>query len=433
MKKTSVLLLLVAVLFSLFGFSAAALADNSSSNKITIKGSEVKGWTQEDFNDLTIFASGQSASYKEKDIYIDMDAYNYIVEKGYYLRVKTPTLILAFYPSMFNTTELTQAKATGSNVTLLLALDEGFYFDPWRITAKNNMSGYQAIGNYGLNMEAWILLDGAKTYQLKNLSKPVKVEYEYTWQNYYTTYNEASISFYWIDYDTALATENGKWSKVAGTADTVNDVVSANLSSGYGAYMLFAAPKSTSSATTTTTNTASSLSGHWAQAAIEAMQEKKIVPEDLSSVNLNAAITREEFTSYLVKTLKLPTNVSLDGQFTDIASSGYHNAILTAAYYGLVKGQTDTTFAPKAYIQRQEMAVMLNRALAYAEKTTDNSTSSLSAAMTDYSKISSWAQEGCAVVYNNGLMSGRENNQFAPNGNTTWAEAVVILYRFSQL
>ena len=51
------------------------------------------------------------------------------------------------------------------------------------------------------------------------------------------------------------------------------------------------------------------------------------------------------------------------------------------------------------------------------------------AAMRDADQVSAWAKDSAAACLNTGLIGGTDGNRFAPQQNTTWAEAAVMLNR----
>lgn len=96
--------------------------------------------------------------------------------------------------------------------------------------------------------------------------------------------------------------------------------------------------------------------------------------------------------------------------------------VAKAVRAGIIRGYTDQTFAPKRHISRAEMAVMIARAAGF----------DITAAETSYADnatIAMWAKGSIAAVANAGLMNGEGKNRFAPNDQTTRAEAVTVILR----
>ena len=91
-------------------------------------------------------------------------------------------------------------------------------------------------------------------------------------------------------------------------------------------------------------------------------------------------------------------------------------------------GITSTTFAPDSNITREQMAVILKN---YADKMGYPIPKTLEAVtLADNAKISFWAKDAVKAMQQAGILSGKANNLFDPNGNATRAEAVTVLHRF---
>jgi len=90
-------------------------------------------------------------------------------------------------------------------------------------------------------------------------------------------------------------------------------------------------------------------------------------------------------------------------------------------------------FAPEASITRQEMAVMIARALEKAGFYTQISTAGIEKRLEPYSdkeNLAFWARAGMAVSIRSEIIKGRTLDTLAPLANATRAEAIVILRRY---
>lgn len=88
--------------------------------------------------------------------------------------------------------------------------------------------------------------------------------------------------------------------------------------------------------------------------------------------------------------------------------------INTAHLLGIVNGREDGTFGPDDPITRQEAACMLERTYRlYAGEETAPDPASLSA-FSDREAIGPWAEESVALMVQNGIMKGVEEEQFSP-------------------
>jgi hypothetical protein len=101
---------------------------------------------------------------------------------------------------------------------------------------------------------------------------------------------------------------------------------------------------------------------------------------------------------------------------------------------GLIEGFADGEFRPNEQITRQQMSVLLVRALklAGAETPAGNPSATL-AGFEDRSQIGAWAEEAAAIAVESGLMKGRGNGSFAPEASSTRAEAATVLARMLRM
>jgi len=116
-------------------------------------------------------------------------------------------------------------------------------------------------------------------------------------------------------------------------------------------------------------------------------------------------ITRAEFAAILVKAL----NLELHHQpvFSDVANHWSGNYVATAAAHGIITGYIDNRFGPDDPITREQMAVMIVRAVNLAG-------SSDSLVFADQAKISEWAREAVAAAAEQKIMNGYPDNTFRP-------------------
>ncbi|NOU92200.1 exopolygalacturonate lyase [Paenibacillus sp. LMG 31456] len=173
------------------------------------------------------------------------------------------------------------------------------------------------------------------------------------------------------------------------------------------------------------------LNEHWAKADVELLASKLLVngSTDTSFAPQNQ-ITRAEFASLLVRATGLTEEVTT--KFSDVsASDWYAGAVGAAAKAGLVDGFENGTFQPGATITREQIAVMIARAIELAGKKSDTDAKKL-AAFDDSSKISDWAKNAVAGAVNAGIVNGVTDKTYAPKDQATRAEAAVMLKRLLQ-
>ncbi|WP_338552779.1 S-layer homology domain-containing protein [Paenibacillus sp. KS-LC4] len=178
------------------------------------------------------------------------------------------------------------------------------------------------------------------------------------------------------------------------------------------------------------------MQGHWAKAEVEQLASRLIVngiSADLFAPN--DSITRAEFASLLVRSMGIALeHDSAYRRFADIAPTAwYASAVEAAVRAGLVQGLTLERFGPNEQISREQMAVMIARALAIASKEgTEPVAGGAQSAFSDQQFISPWAEAAVAETAKAGIITGMADQIFAPKDFATRAQAAVMLNRFMQ-
>ncbi|WP_138756258.1 S-layer homology domain-containing protein [Paenibacillus sinopodophylli] len=179
------------------------------------------------------------------------------------------------------------------------------------------------------------------------------------------------------------------------------------------------------------------LTGHWAKADVDHLATKLLVNGATADrFAPDGTITRAEFLTLLVRGLGLSVKEVEDSSpYADVfASAWYSPAVNAAVANRLATGISADRFAPNDPITREQMAVIIGRALIFTGYVTDGDgqTDSPLAAFTDRDAISSWAQLAVARVAEVGIMKGMEDGRFAPTEYATRAQAAVMLKRLLQ-
>lgn len=173
--------------------------------------------------------------------------------------------------------------------------------------------------------------------------------------------------------------------------------------------------------------------GHWAKTDIELLAEKGIVKGvSENSFAPAATITRAEFAALLVRALNLTDAKPATATFKDIKSTAwYYGAVEAAAAKGLVTGYNGN-FNPAGKITRQEMAVMIARALKVGGKNvtlTSSETAQQLSKFSDKQQIAGWAQDSVAIAVKEKVVNGRTANTFVASANANRAEGTVMIKR----
>ena len=143
--------------------------------------------------------------------------------------------------------------------------------------------------------------------------------------------------------------------------------------------------------------------------------------------NFQKLITREEFSTIAVKLfekLSGKTATVKENPFTDTSNP----EILKAYAIGIVKGTGATTFSPSNNITRQEICVMIQRALKASYPNLDIDISG-DFPFNDLNKIADWAIDSMKYAYKNEIMKGTGSTTISPLNNTTREQAIALLKR----
>ncbi|MGO4344498.1 S-layer homology domain-containing protein [Paenibacillus sp. MCAF9] len=169
-------------------------------------------------------------------------------------------------------------------------------------------------------------------------------------------------------------------------------------------------------------------STHWAFTTIQALSAKQVI-EGVSEEEFapSKTTTRAQFVTMLVRSLGIQA-AGTPSAFADVAQGAwYSEAVSTAVQAGIVKGIDDSHFAPNASITREQMAVLLVRAYEYKSGISLQASDKLSL-YADANKVSSWAIADLNKAIAAGLMTGRDEDSFAPEAVTVRAETAKAIY-----
>ncbi len=164
--------------------------------------------------------------------------------------------------------------------------------------------------------------------------------------------------------------------------------------------------------------------------------------------NYQKPITRREFAELMVTTVLSSMNVDVEmfkmmvceeagiselpKLFTDIDD----DYVVLAASMGITNGVSDTEFAPNNKITRQEIAVMMHRAIKFIESSFDETivmTSSDLSGFSDSNLVADWAKEGVGTLAKAGVMQGTSDTTLSPLDNTTTEQAIALAVRIHVL
>lgn len=148
----------------------------------------------------------------------------------------------------------------------------------------------------------------------------------------------------------------------------------------------------------------------------------------------NATMTRGMLVTVLYRMEHEPAVSGQTHPFTDVSANRYYSdAITWAAGNGVVKGVTQTLFAPERPVTREQMVTILYR---YAGlKGYDITAEGNLNAFPDGSKVKNYAKDAMAWAIGSGMICGSYNNgvtTLSPGAQATRAQVAVILMRYLQ-
>ncbi|NBD26654.1 S-layer homology domain-containing protein [Paenibacillus glycinis] len=165
----------------------------------------------------------------------------------------------------------------------------------------------------------------------------------------------------------------------------------------------------------------------WAKSAIEAMASKGIINGvSATEYRPESSVSRADFALLLVRTMGLQ---GAKGEaFADVAPDAYYaEAVAVLRGLGIATGTGDNQFRPDDAISRQDMMVLIAKALASANKAVPAPAEPLSG-FADAGSVADYARDSVAALIHTGLVNG-SNQNIHPKAWTTRAETAVLMYR----
>jgi hypothetical protein len=139
----------------------------------------------------------------------------------------------------------------------------------------------------------------------------------------------------------------------------------------------------------------------------------------------NADVTREQFVKMIVIAFGFELKEG-ETSFSDVnVNEWYAPYIYSANGAGIINGISAAEFGTGANISRQDMVVMIYRAL--AEKSFDFSHPVDDSGFADSELIYDYAKEAVSVMVEKGVINGVGNNMFEPSSNASRAAAAKVI------
>lgn len=182
----------------------------------------------------------------------------------------------------------------------------------------------------------------------------------------------------------------------------------------------------------------------WASGAIERLSASGIVSgRGNGEFAPSERVKREEFTSMIVKAIRLYSDSSAYDGFSDVVrGEWFYSAVSSAAINSIVSGISASEFGIGRDITRQDAVLICKKAaeamgLSFdsgeATHTSFEYSSAETASFADWSDVSEYAQAAVTAMQKSGVISGNEANEFKPTDSMTRAEAAVLCDKLMQL
>ncbi|SBW10132.1 conserved exported hypothetical protein [uncultured Eubacteriales bacterium] len=172
----------------------------------------------------------------------------------------------------------------------------------------------------------------------------------------------------------------------------------------------------------------------WAENEIELARQAGLITEHTSDY-MTRSITRFQFAELIVNLAEKVTGKEIvpaaDSTFTDCTET----VVLKAYAAGIVSGIGDNRFAPDTTTNREQIAAMIYRAVAYinAQATKPLALEKADVSkFTDQAQVSSWALEGMGTLAANGIMAGTSATTLSPKNACTVEQSILLVYRLYQ-
>ncbi len=165
-------------------------------------------------------------------------------------------------------------------------------------------------------------------------------------------------------------------------------------------------------------------SSDWAIEELENAMINGIAPMEYDDYQRN--ITRAEFAELVMKLFYQTTGAYPKAASYSTFTDTQDDNILMAYQLGVIKGKGNGIFAPNDAVTRQEMAIMMKRAIDSMGITYTAADGVLT--VSDKDKVDSWAVDGVDFAFEKGFMKGNGIN-FNPLNTTPIEQGVIIVNR----
>lgn len=268
--------------------------------------------------------------------------------------------------------------------------------------AKNQLGASVKLGSAIYDIKLYVTTKAGQTLSLTSFEQPIQIQFKLD-----PAVNPKLSSVYYIS-------DLGGLERIGGTyasGELTSDV------SHFSTYTVLEVSKSFADVPQT----------HWAADVIQELASKLVISgTSEQSFEPESKVTRAQFTALIARALKLKT-ASASTSFQDVKPSDWFTSEVAAAVQaGIVNGREIDKFDPNAQVSREEMTTILMRSYRLQHGKTD---SAAVPSFSDETTVSEWALADVKAAAALGLVQGRSEGQFEPQGVATRAEAAQVLYR----
>ncbi len=172
---------------------------------------------------------------------------------------------------------------------------------------------------------------------------------------------------------------------------------------------------------------------HWAAAAIAQLWQAGIINGDERGYFYpDRPISRAELAKVVILSLRLAPQPVTRQRFSDVPAAAWYAGFTETAYrLALLHAQADGLLNPNGQVSREELAMILDRALAWEKVAQDLSDAEVWARLnfSDRGDISSRTLNYVAQAVRGGVLRGFGDGTFRPGRAATRAEVAVIAQR----
>ncbi|QIB67980.1 hypothetical protein Ami103574_01050 [Aminipila butyrica] len=172
------------------------------------------------------------------------------------------------------------------------------------------------------------------------------------------------------------------------------------------------------------------IDGHWAKNDILFVANRGLMTgTSVTTFSPNGSMTRGMFVTALGRLADADVSSVTKSSFTDVKANAYYMSYIEwGVKHNILVGIGDGKFDPDGLVTREQMAVIMDR---YATSIGFNLPEVYAqSTFADNAKIGTWAAPSVKRIQMAGIIQGKSNNLYGPQGAATRAEVSAVLRRF---